>query len=198
MAFNIDTFKANGLIHGGARPSTFDLIITPPPGLTSKGDRITVTAKATSIPSSSISPIEVPYFGRKVKLAGDREFDNWAVTVMNDEDYEVRAIFEKWSNEINKLISNRMGEGIWPLNYKSDAKIFHYGRNKEIIRVYNIIGLFPIDVGGMDLSWEATNTIQEFNVTFAYDYWVPDDSVGQGPLTSTTYSPLTADDGIGS
>ncbi|MEK9799752.1 MAG: hypothetical protein VW647_02560, partial [Alphaproteobacteria bacterium] len=63
-------------------------------------------AKASSIPASTVGQIEVPYFGRKVKMAGNRTFENWQVTVLNDEDFLVRNAFEKWSSFINSHENN--------------------------------------------------------------------------------------------
>lgn len=196
MPFNIDRFRADGLKVGGARPSQFEVIISPPAGLTSQASRITMLCKATQIPPMVIGETSVSYFGRPVKFAGDREFPPWSVTCYNDEDYEIRSIMEKWNNEINKLVSNINGDSIWPLNYKSDAEVFHYGKNGDIIRSYKFVGLWPQQIDAMALDWDATNQMQMFDVTFAYDYWVPTSQDGpNGAPTSTVYSPTTPEDG---
>jgi hypothetical protein len=174
MAFNINDFKARGLAFGGARPSLFQVDLTPPFSITDPvaSQKFTFTCNATTIPPANIGSVPVPYFGRKIKLAGDREFDDWSVTVMNDEDFLVRNMFENWSNLMNTLASNLK---ITPGNsYKSnDATVTQFAKDGAIIRQYSFIGLFPISVSSMDLNWDATNTIQSFGVTFAYDYWVP-------------------------
>lgn len=180
MAFNINTFKAAGLQLGGARPSLFDVQVTPPSGLQLPDEvaanKFIFTCRASSIPASSIAPVEVPYFGRKIKLAGDRTFADWSVTVMNDEDYLVRDMFEQWSQRINHNEINFKGE---PSNlYKStDAIVTQYSKqgngNAPIaIAQYQFIGLFPLEISAMELDWDSTNQIQTFNVTFAYDYYV--------------------------
>lgn len=109
MAFNVDVFKNSGLIYGGARPSLFQVDLTFPAELSRSiaNRRFSFTCRATSIPSSTVQAVEVPYFGRTVKLAGDRTFDNWNVTVMNDEDYTVRNAFEDWSNALNSMVGNQ-------------------------------------------------------------------------------------------
>jgi hypothetical protein len=177
MAFNINEFKARGLAFGGARPSLFQVNLTLPFDMTDPvaSQKFTFTCNATTIPPANIGSVPVPYFGRKIKLAGDREFEDWSVTVMNDEDFIVRNMFEKWSNLMNTLVSNY--KTVPGNSYKAnDATITQYAKDGAVIRNYSIVGLFPISVSSMDLNWDATNTIQSFGVTFAYDYWVPNSS----------------------
>lgn len=174
MAFNIDQFKSIGLNNGGVRPSLFQVVMTGVPsqevGFT---DKFTFTCKASTIPASTIQQIEIPYFGRQIKLAGDRTFDNWNVTVMNDEDYIVRSSFEKWMNNINSHVSNLKSQSA----YKINAQIYQYSKagnnTQNIIRAYTFVGLFPVSVDAMTVDWGQTNQVQEFGVTFAYDYWLP-------------------------
>jgi hypothetical protein len=119
----------------------------------------------------------VPYFGRTIKLAGDRSFADWSVTVMNDEDYIVRNMFEDWSNKINQLAGNR--KLLSNNSYKfSDALVTQFSKDGTPIRAYNFVGIFPVQVSNMALDWDNTNSIQTFDVTFAYDYWIPVQQAG--------------------
>ena len=184
MAFNIDNFVNNGLRHGGARPTLFDVVVTFPAALqgvpSGALEKLRFTARATSIPASTIAPVEVPYFGRNVKVAGDRSFADWSVTVMNDEDYSVRNAFEAWHNNVNTIVSNRR---LVPDNprggYKGTAVVRQYskrgtlGGDTDFIKAYQFVNIFPINVEEMGMDWDAVNTIQTFGVTFSYDYWVP-------------------------
>lgn len=180
MAFNIDSFLGRGLVNGGARPSLFDVEIVFPPslqdlpggGIPEIADRIRFTCRATSIPASTVASVDVPYFGRVIKVNGDRTFADWSVTVMNDEDYLVRNAFEAWHNNINTIVSNRRLTA--PNAYKATAIVRHYSKDgRSDIKSYRFLGLFPTNVEEMGLDWDATNTIQTFGVTFAYDYWEP-------------------------
>lgn len=183
MAFNINNFVNNGLRHGGARPTLFDVIVTFPTALQGIGsgasEKLRFTCRATSIPASTVAPVDVPYFGRTIKVAGDRTFADWSVTVMNDEDYSVRNAFEAWHNNLNTIESNRRLVADNPRNgYKGTATVRQYSKRgtlggDDFIRAYQFVNLFPINVDEMALDWEATNTIQTFGVTFSYDYWVP-------------------------
>lgn len=180
MAFNIDTFISRGLVKGGARPSLFDVeVVFPvevgdlPAGALELTDRIRFTCRASSIPASTIAPVDVPYFGRMIKLAGDRTFADWSVTVMNDEDYVVRNAFEAWHNAINSIVSNRRTTS--PSGYKGTATVRQYSKDgsDQFIKAYTFADIFPVQLDEMSLDWEATNQIQTFGVTFAYNYWVP-------------------------
>jgi hypothetical protein len=188
MAFNIDTFIGNGLTKGGARPSLFDVFVTFGSGINVPDDALTkirFTCRASSIPASTISPVNVPYFGRTVKLAGDRTFADWSVTVMNDEDYAVRNAFETWHNNINTIISNRRTTTT-TAEYKGTADVRQYSKDGQtIIKEYKFINIFPINLEEMALDWDATNQIQTFGATFAYDYWIALDGTGQPTLAVT-------------
>jgi hypothetical protein len=172
--FNINDFKSRGLTKGGARPSLFDVVITTPFGAESGAlEKFRFTCRASEIPAATIGSVDVPYFGRKIKLAGDREFADWPVTVMNDEDYLVRNMFEDWSNRMNQLVGNIKIDGALGNSYKTTALVSHFSKDGAQIRSYEFVGIFPISVGVMGLDWDNTNSIQTFDVSFAYDYWRP-------------------------
>jgi hypothetical protein len=180
MAFNVNNFRANGLKLGGARPSLFEVTITPPAGVGAPGgvQRIPFLVRAAQLPAMTVDPVEVPYFGRKIKLAGDRTFADWTVTVMNDEDFQLRSLFENWSNKINSIVGN---VGSTPPNaYKTTAAVSQFGRTAgsatgpgPLIRQYTFNGLFPTNIDAIALDWDTTNTIETFDVTFSYDWWEP-------------------------
>ena len=193
MAFNVASFRANGLKGGGARPTQFEVYIFPPFG-TNAASNIRFLARATQLPPAPLDSIPVPYFGRKIKVAGDREFPDWTVTILNDEDWAVRTMMESWSNRMNTMVSNVMDESMFPLNYKASAKVLQYGKTGNAIAAYDMIGIFPVNVDAIPLDWDQTNTIEQFDVTFAYDYWIPDESFPRGP---DDFTGVSANDGIG-
>lgn len=176
MPFNISAFKENGLVYGGARPSLFNVFLSVPAGIGIDNvsvDKFRFVCRSAELPPSSVSSIEIPYFGRRIKVAGERAFGSWSVNVMNDEDFSVRAMFEAWSNAINRMVSNVRDPAIANENYKVDLEIVQYGKDGTKIRSYQLIGAFPTTVGGIALSWDSQNAIEEFSVSFEYDYWVP-------------------------
>jgi len=176
--FNINEFKQNGLVAGGARPSLFKVLLTPPGKLglqQNLSQQFSFVCRAAELPASEVASFDIPYFGRKVKLAGDRTFADWRVTVMNDEDFLVRSMFEKWSNSLNSLESN-VRDVAYSTNendYKADMDVIQYGKDGTPIRQYTILGAFPTSVDAITLNWDTTNQIETFQVTFAYDYWLP-------------------------
>ena len=184
MVFKIQDFRSRGLALGGARPSLFQVVIQLPTSIPNIGDKISLTCSASEIPASTVASVDVPYFGRKIKLAGDRTFTDWRVTILNDEDFLVRDAFEAWSNGINSLRGNLKslndasapGAGTSSVPgtpYAAEAYVYQYGRAGNVIRSYNFVNIFPTEISTMSVDWNATNTIQDFNVTFAYDYWIP-------------------------
>lgn len=176
MAFNVNEFISRGLEYGGARPSLFEVRLAPPTLLGFDGasvQKFTFACQAAALPAATVSQIEVPYFGRRIKVAGERTFDNWSVTIMNDEDFKVRSLFEKWSNSLNSLESNERAPGLNVENYKADLEVFQYAKDGAVIRSYQIVGAFPTDVSAIEVNWSSTGAIESFTATFAYDYWVP-------------------------
>jgi len=182
MAFDISQFIQNGLIYGGARPSLFQIQVSSGglenlmPLDTSGVAKFSYACQATELPPARIGEIHVPYFGRTIKVAGQQEFDDWTVTVMNDEDFLVREMFEAWDNSINSIQSNVRQSGLNTENYKADFSIYQYGKDGNIIRAYTMIGAWPKTVGPIQLSWDSKNQVETFQVSFAYDYWLPDES----------------------
>jgi len=171
MAFNINDIKAQ-LTGGGARQSLF-LVQFNNPANAAGNAKLRFMVKAASIPEARLGNIDVPYFGRKLKLAGDRVFEPWNVTVINDEDFLVRNALENWSNAINSLEGNlRSFPTASPTAYKSNATVQQYGKTGTMLREYTFYGIYPADVSTIALDWNATDQIEEFTVQFQYDYWL--------------------------
>ena len=176
MPFNINTFKSNGLVYGGARPSLFNVYLSVPQGIGIDNvsvDKFRFVCRAAELPASAVSAIEIPYFGRKIKVAGERAFADWSVTVMNDEDFAVRSMFEAWSNALNRMVSNVRDPNINAENYKADLEIIQYGKDGTELRSYQIVGAFPTEIGNIGLDWDSSNAVESFSVNFSYDYWIP-------------------------
>lgn len=216
MAFSINDFKSNGLVLGGARPTLFQIIISNFPtlqsGVSSIGalagpsltGKVELLCKAGSLPPSLVDSIDVGYMGRKIKVTGDRVFPNWSCTIMNDEDFRVRNVFEDWheilnSREPNLLTRVAPSSGASngatdPNNYKRDITLYQFSKSGPVIKTYTLVGAFPVTVSPIALDYDAVNQIEQFDVEFAYDYWQPLDasSVGQtdAPTPSISYPPV--------
>ena len=168
MSLRVDDLKAK-LTGGGARPNLFKATINFPNYAGGNGDLTSFLCKAAQLPSSVIGQIDVPFRGRQLKVAGDRTFENWTITLINEDGFEVRNSFERWANGINE---HRNGTGILnPADYQADLIIEQLNRQNETIKTIVLRGAFPVNVAGIDLSYDTTDTIEEYTVEFAYQYW---------------------------
>jgi hypothetical protein len=130
-------------------------------------------AKGTSIPGATIGTVIVPYFGREVKLAGNRTFPEWTITVINDENFSHRSQFESWMNAINQHSGNtRKVSGTH--GYVNTATVTQYSKtgSTSATAKYEFHNLFPTDLSEITLDWGDNDTVEEYTVTFSYDYWV--------------------------
>ena len=175
MTFNINEFKSEGLRFGGAKASLFKVDLTWPAGVGDvggAGNKSQFLIQTSTLPPSEMGTIEVPYFGRKIKLAGDRTFGEWSVTVMNDEDFLIRDNMENWMARINSHEANLRESGQSPASYKSQATITQYGKDGRTLKIYSFVGLYPSNVAEIAMDWDTIDDIERFDVTFQYDYWV--------------------------
>ena len=172
----ISQFKG-ALIGGGARPNLFEVELTTlPAGIQWNADSFRYMCKAASLPASNIAAIDVPFRGRIFKVAGDRTFDTWTVTIINDEGFILRTAIEEWMNQISKL-ENNLG-ATQPQAYMTNAKVFQLGRGAKassekndgeknvVLREYEFVDIFPTNISAIDLSYESSDTIEEFTVEF--------------------------------
>ena len=167
---NINDFKAK-LAGGGARANQFKVTM-PFPGYAQVGGEIEEMAflcKGTQLPGMSIPVLEVPFRGRKIKIAGDRTYADWTVTVLNDTNFKLRNAFERWSNGINNATDN---EGLTnPADYQVDAFVDHLDRKGATIKSYTFRGLFPTEIAAIELTYDEAAAVEEFTVTMAYQYF---------------------------
>jgi hypothetical protein len=129
-------------------------------------------ARAAQLPGSTVNQIPVNYFGRELKFSGNRTFPEWTVTIINDEDFRLRDAFEKWMHGLNSHVTNTRAAAFQnALGYQQDATVTQYGKNGQPIKIYDFVGMFPIDVSPIELDWGSNDTIEEYAVTFAYQWW---------------------------
>ena len=179
MAFSVNDFRSQ-MRGDGARPNLFEVSM-PFPAFSSPENaqaKLTFMCKTAQLPGSTVGVVPVQYFGRELKFAGNRTFADWTVTIINDEDFMVRNAFERWMNGINSHNLNvRNPSALTPISYTVDGIVTQFGKTGEAIKRYKFIGLFPTDVAPIDVDWGSNDTIEEFTVTLAYQWW---DSVEDG------------------
>ena len=173
--FSISTFRSKALAGEGARANLFDVLMKLPTiaGLTT--NEMTYTVKAAQLPGRTVTAIDVPYFGRVVKVPGNKTFDNWSVTIINDEGFLVRNGMEKWVASMGSHIGNVQSAESSALSSAlyGDATVQHYGKKgpTDKIASYTFKNIFPVSVSEIALGWDANDAVEEYTVEFAYDYW---------------------------
>lgn len=203
---NLTEFKTK-LRGGGARPNLFEVNINAFPEVIKSyweeadRDDFAFLCKAAALPASNVAAIDVPFRGRIFKVAGDRTFDTWTVTVINDEDFNLRHAFEMWMNHISKL-DNASG-AVNPQSYMTDAIVYQFGRSYRrngtevmaskgdldksgppntgsykppVLRAYKMHDIFPTNVSQIDLSYDTGDTIEEFTVEFQINWFEIEDT----------------------
>ena len=167
----ITGFKSK-LAGGGTRPNLFEVEIAFPEQLAIDNDvkeKSRFLVKAAALPASNITPVEVNFRGRILKIAGERTFDTWTVTVINDLDFGIRSAFEKWMNLINKM-EDATGT-VNPADYQPDAYVHQLDRDGSTLRSYKFHDIFPTNISAIDLSYETVDSVEEFTVEFQVQWW---------------------------
>ena len=170
----IDKFKSR-LSGGIARPNLFEVVLAFPDGVVdaSVADidaKARFLVKTAALPASNVAPISVPFRGRTLKIAGDRTFDEWTITVINDTDFALRSSFERWMNSLSKVSDNA---GLTnPEDYTRDAYVYQLGRsavapnsqesdqNLPVLRTYKFYSIFPTNISQQDLSYDQTDATE--------------------------------------
>ena len=137
--------------------------------------------KSAALPASNVGVIEVPFRGRTVKIAGDRTFDNWTATFINDKDMKVRSRFEEWLNLLNTHQANTTAEND-PTEYTASVVVKQLEKDAsaggDILRSYKLWYAFPTSASAIDLAYDSNDQIEEFTVEFQYSYWTVDGGAG--------------------
>ena len=167
----VDDFKSK-LRGGGARPNLFKATVNFPAYAGGDVELTSFLCKAAQLPASVMNVIEVPFRGRQLKIAGDRTFETWTVTVLNDTDFNVRNAMERWMNGINAHAANT---GLTnPVDYEADLIVEQLDKDGETVKTYQFRGCFPTNVSAIDVAYETVDTIEEFTVEFQVQYWESD------------------------
>ena len=159
----ITDFKSK-LSGGGARSNLFEVVLSFP-DIAKTGtavlDKSRLLVKSAALPGSAITPLDVAFRGRTLKVAGDRTFESWTITVINDTDFSIRSAFENWMNKINRLSDNT---GVTnPADYHADAFVYQLDRDGSTLRAYHFYDIFPTNISAIQLAYE-NDAIQRFTV----------------------------------
>ena len=173
MTLNLTNFKAQ-LVGGGARPNLFKVDLNFPAGVgignaTAVVNQGQFMVKAANLPASQLGVIEVPFRGRVLKVAGDRTFEPWTITVLNDTDFMIREAMEAWVRAINREQENTGLQN--PADYQADMVVTQLDREGAEIAAYRFYGTFPKNVSAIDLAFDSNDTVEEFTVELQVQWW---------------------------
>ena len=174
MAFDVEQFRSS-MIMDGARSNLFEIQMSFPSFIVTGFNPANVfrfMANSSQLPQSTVGIARQSYFGREVKFPGDRVFTDWSVNIINDETFAIRDTFESWLDAINS--HSRIARDprmVYNRGYSVNASITQFGKDGLPIKFYDFIGLFPTQVDPINVSWAQNDTIEEFGVTFSYQYW---------------------------
>lgn len=164
----VDDFKSK-LVGGGARPNLFKATVNFPAYAGGDVELTSFLVKGAALPASVINTITVPFRGRQLQIAGDRTFEPWTITVINDIDFKVRNSFERWMNGINQHNANT---GLTnPVDYQADMQIAQLDKAGNEVKVYTLRGTFPTNLSSIELSYDSSDQIEEFTVELQVQYW---------------------------
>ncbi len=182
----IDDFKAN-VASDFARPNLFQVDLAFPSGIINNASLVRLgkfTVRAANLPSSQIGVIEVPFRGRTLKIAGDRTFEPWTITVMNDSKFKLRAAFEKWASSIqgyaeNFTVARGLGDRDDSTGYFADMTVqqlsrdIRAGKAPKVLKAYRFYNVFPSNIAAIDLDYGSNDAVEEFTVELQVQYWTP-------------------------
>ena len=167
---NINDFKAT-LKGGGARANQFQVTM-PFPGFAAVGGEtrtMSYLCQSTNLPGMTLGEISIPFRGRALYIAGDRSFESWTTTIMNDTDFMLRNAFERWMNSINAMSDNSGLEN--PSDYMVDAFVDQLDRAGQVIKSYTFRGMWPLTIANIDVAYETNDAIETFDVTYRYQFF---------------------------
>ena len=171
MVLSVDDFKAK-LKGGGARPNLFKATINFPAYANGDVELTSFMCEAAQLPGSIMGTVVIPFRGRQLKIAGDRTFDVWSPTIINDTDFRIRNAMERWMNGINAHSANT---GLTaPVDYEADLVVEQLDRDETVLKSYNFRGCFPTSVSPIDLAYGSNDDIERFTVEFQVQYWESD------------------------
>ena len=183
----LDDFKAN-VASDFARPNLFQVDLAFPAGIINNAGLVELgkfTVRAANLPASQIGVIEVPFRGRVLKIAGDRTFEPWTITVQNDSKFVLRSAFELWASSVQAYNENftsaaGLGDADDSTGYFADMKVHQLARDTKngekprVLKSYKFYNIFPSNISAIDLDYGNNDAIEEFTVELQVQYWTPE------------------------
>ena len=166
---NISSFT-NALQGGGARANQFEVSINGGGGTGLSQRNFTFLCRSAQIPALTIGEISIPYRGRQIFVAGDRVYDAWTVTIMNDRSFGIRSHLESWMNNMGDIGAATTAQSLNASSYYGQAIVKQKDRNDATIRTYVLDGVWPTTLDAIDLAYDANDAVEEFGATFRFNW----------------------------
>lgn len=168
---------------GGTRLNRFTVEGNVGPG-TSTTNRLTpFHVRSASIPEATIGPVSVNYRGRTVTYSGDRVYQPWQITVLDDhaggqsDPQNLFKMFHDWHDQINSHTGNittfetgidlsSLWSDVWTVKqYRLNCDSALYGR------AFKLFNVWPIGIGPLVLDMSQDNVLASFAVTLVYSHY---------------------------
>ena len=168
MALAISKFKG-ALPHGGARPSLFEITVSKPTGVKGSFDTMATHCNVSAIPPLTVTPIERRYFGRTVKIPGDMVFGDLSTTIINTQNFSLKKVIENWMGAINGTGTN-YGYSDSTSGFGS-VTLTQFSKVGKSLVSWTFVDAWPQTVAEIPLSYDTASDIEQFDVTWAYNYY---------------------------
>lgn len=159
---NVNSFIGS-LKGGGARPNQFKVTFA------ALGGDFQFLCRSAQIPAMTIGELTIPFRGRFVYVPGDRTYDPWAVTIMNDRDFGIRSRLEAWMNDLQDIGASTASGSVGQSVYRN-VQVDQMDRNDRTIRSYVLYQAWPTTLDAIDLAFDTNDQLEEFTVTFRFNY----------------------------
>jgi hypothetical protein len=134
--------------------------------------------RSAQIPGAQISSIGLNWFGRTIELPGERVFEPWTFTILDDSlDEEVYSDFEAWQHAIGNKDQNTFVNLANSFRSLSGGKgcdfvVKQYRADGDAVeKQFKIFNAWPIQIGPIELDQAKDNQLCQFTVTFAYSHF---------------------------
>lgn len=169
----IDNFISN--FKGGARANRFRVTITWPGLVGTPAVRDEIVVSAAALPSSVLGVVIVPYLGRQIPIPGDRTFEDWTITILNDVTFSHRNALERWSNLILSHEGNIQGSASYR-DLVTTIDVVQLDRDDKVIKSFKLLNAFPTNISQIDVGYDQNDTIETYSTTFSYTHWTSPNS----------------------
>ena len=186
VEMGVDNFKKN--FDGGTRPNRF--VVTGEIGGSGSSTAVkNLYVKAASMPSSTMGIIQVPFRGRVIKLPGDRAYPEWTFSMLDETSDNFRSKFEQWNEAFNSHADNISGTlpgglDLQDENLFTQWTVSQLDMQGDVVRTTILHNCWPVEVGAIDLTYDAADTLTEYTITLSYDYLNVSQSESPGGLGS--------------